>query len=147
MEWSGPSFQRNAKHLAGLSTPVVAELGRSERRVAAARYVQGLLLPGQRKCIEPIAATLGVDAQGLQQFVSDSPWSDHAVWRVVVRQDIIPHLEPGPQCPTAIVVSCGHSRHGERCNLAAAITCWIAGISISCDCTDCTRPVLLRHPA
>jgi len=30
-------------------------LGRSERRVAAARYVQGLLLPGQRKSIGPLA--------------------------------------------------------------------------------------------
>ena len=73
-------------------TPVVAQLGRSERRVAAARYVQGLLMPGQRKSVEPMAERLGVDPQGLQQFVSDSPWSDQAVW-TVVRQQIIPHLE------------------------------------------------------
>lgn len=45
MEWSGPLFQRSAKHLVGFLTPVVAELGRSERRVAAVRYVQGLLMP------------------------------------------------------------------------------------------------------
>lgn len=93
MEWSGPLFQRSAKHLVGFLTPVVAELGRSERRVAAARYVQGLLMPGQRKSVEPMAQRLGVDPQGLQQFVSDSPWSDQAVWKVV-RQQIIPHLEP-----------------------------------------------------
>ena len=93
MEWSGPLFQRSAKHLVDFLTPVVAELGRSERRVAAARYVQGLLMPGQRKSVEPMAERLGVDAQGLQQFVSASPWSDQAVW-TVVRQQIIPHLEP-----------------------------------------------------
>ena len=93
MEWSGPLFQRSAKHLIGFLTPVVAELGRSERRVAAARYVQGLLMPGQRKSVEPMAERLGVDPQGLQQFVSASPWSDPAVW-TVVRQQIIPHLEP-----------------------------------------------------
>ena len=93
MEWSGPLFQRSAKHLVGFLTPVVAELGRSERRVAAARYVQGLPMPGQRKSVEPMAERLGVDPQGLQQFVSDSPWSDQAVW-TVVRQEIIPHLEP-----------------------------------------------------
>ena len=40
-----------------------------------------------------MAARLGVEPQGLQQFVSDSPWSDQAVWTVVRRQ-IIPHLEP-----------------------------------------------------
>jgi len=93
MEWSGPLFQRSAKHLVGFLTPVVAQLGRSERRIAATRYVQGLLMPGQRKSVEPMAERLGVAPQNLQQFVSDSPWSDQAVW-TVVRQQIIPHLEP-----------------------------------------------------
>ena len=93
MEWSGPLFRRSAKHLIGFLTPVVAGLGRSERRVAATRYVQGLLMPGQRKSVEPMAERLGVEPQGLQQFVSDSPWSDQAIW-TVVRQQIIPHLEP-----------------------------------------------------
>jgi SRSO17 transposase len=93
MEWSGPLFQRSAKHPVGFLTPVVAKLRRSERRVAAARYVQGLLIPGQRKSVEPMAERLGVDPQGLLQFVSDSPWNDQAVW-TVVRQQIIPHFEP-----------------------------------------------------
>ena len=73
--------------------PVVAPLGRSERRVAAANYVSGLLMPGQRKSIEPMAARLGVDPQRLQQFVTDSPWDEEQVWRVV-RQEVIPHFEP-----------------------------------------------------
>jgi SRSO17 transposase len=64
MEWSGPLFQRSVKHLVGFLTPVVAELGRSERRVAAARYVQGLLMPGQRKSVEPMAQRLSVDTYG-----------------------------------------------------------------------------------
>jgi SRSO17 transposase len=93
MEWNGPLFQRSAKHLLEFLTPAVATMGRSERRLAAARYVQGLLLPGQRKSVGPMAERLGVSPQGLQQFVSDSPWSDQAVWKVV-RQQIIPHLEP-----------------------------------------------------
>jgi SRSO17 transposase len=73
--------------------PVVAPLGRSERRVAAANYVSGLLMPGQRKSIEPMAARLGIDPQRLQQFVTDSPWDEEQVWRVV-RQEVIPHFEP-----------------------------------------------------
>jgi SRSO17 transposase len=93
MKWSGPLFQRSAKELPGFLAPVVAELGRRERRVAATRYVQGLLLPGQRKSIEPMAKRLGADPQGLQHFVSDSPWSEQAVWTAVRRQ-VIPHLEP-----------------------------------------------------
>src|ERR1700741_4835276 len=73
--------------------PVVAPLGRSERRGAAGNYVSGLLMPGQRKSIEPMAARLGVDPQRLQQFVTDSPWDEEQVWRVV-RQEVIPHFEP-----------------------------------------------------
>ena len=73
--------------------PLIMGLGRSERRVAAARYVEGLLMPGQRKSIGPMAERLGVDSQSLQQFVTDSPWSDESLWRAI-RQEIIPHLEP-----------------------------------------------------
>lgn len=54
----------------------VALLGRTERRQWAEVYVRGLLLEGQRKSIEPIAARVGeADGQGLQQFVNQSPWA------------------------------------------------------------------------
>jgi|HubBroStandDraft_2_1064218.scaffolds.fasta_scaffold118317_1 SRSO17 transposase len=54
----------------------VALLGRSERRQWAEVYVRGLLMEGQRKSIEPIAARVGeADGQGLQQFVNQSPWA------------------------------------------------------------------------
>jgi SRSO17 transposase len=93
MKWSGRDFQQSADQLLGFLKPVIAELGRSERRTAAVRYIHGLLMPGQRKSIEPMAERLGVDAQSLQQFVSDSPWSERAVW-TAIRREIIPHLEP-----------------------------------------------------
>ena len=73
--------------------PVAAPLGRSERRVAAASYVSGLLMPGQRKSIEPMAARLRLDPQRLQQFITDSPWDEEQLWRVI-RQEVIPHFEP-----------------------------------------------------
>ena len=50
-------------------------------------------MPGQRKSIEPMAARLGVDAQRLQQFVTDSPWDEEQVWGVV-RKSKIAHFEP-----------------------------------------------------
>ena len=73
--------------------PLVALLGRSERRAAAISYVQGLLMPGQRKSIEPMAERLGVPSQRLQQFVADSPWDENALWGVI-RCRVLPHLEP-----------------------------------------------------
>lgn len=72
---------------------IVPVLGRSERRLAAIRYIEGLLMEGQRKSIEPLAARLGVDGQNLQQFVTDSPWDESKVWNQI-RREVIGHLEP-----------------------------------------------------
>jgi len=128
MEWSGPLYQRSASQLLGFMTPVVAELGRSERRVAATRYVQGLLLPGQRKSVEPMAERLGVKPQDLQQFVSDSPWSDAAVW-TVVRQHIIPHLEP---IATWVVDETGWLKQGQHSVGVAHQYCGSVGKQANC---------------
>ena len=93
MEWNARLWRRHVGELADFLAPVVKGLGRSERRAGAARYVQGLLLPGGRKSIEPLAERLRVDAQGLQQFIADSPWEATAVWRAL-RREIIPSLGP-----------------------------------------------------
>ena len=69
-------WQQSPQHLPQFLTPLVGVLRRSERRVAATRYVEGRLLPGQRKSMAPMSERLGVDAQSLQQFVSDSPWGE-----------------------------------------------------------------------
>jgi len=73
--------------------PLVAELGRSERREGATLYVQGLLMPGERKSIEPMAKRLRTDSQKLQQFITDSPWDEEEVWRAI-RREVVPVMEP-----------------------------------------------------
>src|SRR3954469_13620752 len=52
-----------------------APLVRRDQRDKGATYVRGLLLDGRRKSIQPMAERLGVDHQGLQQFVSSSTWA------------------------------------------------------------------------
>ena len=74
--------------------PLAAPLGRSERRTAATNYVQGLLMPGQRKSIEPMAAKLGIEPQRLQQFMADSPWDEIEILPLVIRREVVPHFEP-----------------------------------------------------
>jgi SRSO17 transposase len=55
-------------------------LGRSERRHWCSMYLSGLLLDGERKSIEPMAARLpGGNEQAMQQFVNQSPWDPFAV--------------------------------------------------------------------
>ncbi len=93
MEWSEKLWKKSIDQFIDFITPLTSVVGRSERRVAATCYVEGLLLPGQRKSIGPMAERLGVDSQGLQQFITDSPWSDEALWRAI-RREVVPHLEP-----------------------------------------------------
>ena len=57
-----------AAQFAEFLEPLVAELEHSE---GATLYVQGLLMPGERKSIEPMAARLRADSQKLQQFLGE----------------------------------------------------------------------------
>lgn len=69
--------ERLEQFLADLLEPV----GRRERRHWGSLYVRGLLLNGERKSIEPMAARLPEgNVQALQQFVGQSPWGWDAVW-------------------------------------------------------------------
>jgi SRSO17 transposase len=57
-------------------------MGRSERRRWAKVYLEGLLLDGDRKSIEPIAERIpGADVQALRQFVGQSPWAVQEIQR------------------------------------------------------------------
>jgi SRSO17 transposase len=56
--------------------PFLARLRRSEQRRWAPLYVCGLLGPGERKSVEPIAGRVAPgEVQQLHHFVSSSPWS------------------------------------------------------------------------
>src|SRR3954469_5058047 len=50
-------------------------LARRDQRDKGVTYVRGLLLDGRRKSMQPMAERLGVDHQGLHQFVSSSTWA------------------------------------------------------------------------
>ena len=76
-------LQACSSRLETFMTELLAGMGRSERREHAALYIQGLLLDGERKSIEPLAARVpGGNVQALQQFVGQSPW----IWEPVRQQ-------------------------------------------------------------
>src|SRR5438045_2864503 len=53
---------------------------RSEQRHWALKYLEGQLLPLERKSIEPMAeALVGGNVQAMQQFISLGAWDDDAV--------------------------------------------------------------------
>jgi SRSO17 transposase len=66
---------------------LVEPIGRSERRHWAGVYVQGLLLDGARKSVQPMAARIeGADEQALNQFLNQSPWAVAEIQRRLARR-------------------------------------------------------------
>jgi len=128
MKWSESTWQRHAATLPQFLIPLVGGLGRSERRDGAALYIKGLLLPGQRKSIEPMAQRLGVDAQRLQQFITDSPWEEAGVWQAI-RREVADRLEP---LQAWIVDETGWLKQGTHSVGVAHQYCGAAGKKANC---------------
>lgn len=79
---TGPGSQqeRFAAYIEGLAEAA----GHADRHIPLKNYCTGLLLPGERKSVEPMAARLAGDnvgrgRQSLHHLVADAPWSDEAV--------------------------------------------------------------------
>lgn len=69
-------------------------LVRCDQRAKGEQYVRGLLLEGRRKSIQPMAARLpDGDEEGLQNFITDSPWDDEPVRRRLARR-MTAEIEP-----------------------------------------------------
>nr|WP_157963853.1 transposase [Actinocorallia populi] len=74
------------RRLEAFAAEVFAPLARRDQRAKGMTYLRGLLLDGRRKSMQPMAGRLGVDHQGLQQFVTSSTWDFSAVrQRLAVR--------------------------------------------------------------
>jgi SRSO17 transposase len=76
-------------------------LGHADRRAPLRAYCTGLLLPGERKSVEPMAARLdpgrvGAAHQSLHHFVAKAAWDDAALLRAVRDHALPALLERGP---------------------------------------------------
>jgi SRSO17 transposase len=78
----------------------MADFGLIVRRNWAGVYLQGLMLDGERKSIQPLAQRVNVPGwygdteQALQQFVNQSPWDEQAVLRTYRRLLAPPLADP-----------------------------------------------------
>jgi len=119
-------------------------MGRSERRHWARVYVHGLLLDGDRKSIEPLAARVaGADVQALQQFVGQSPWAVEEVQRRTARKAVDLLSEPAvwildeTAFPKAGQHSVGAARQycgtlGKVANCQVAVSLHWSSVAASC---------------
>ena len=72
-------------------------VGHADRKLPLRNYCTGLLLDGERKSVEPMAARLAPDHvqrmhESLHHFVAESPWSDVAMLRQV-RNSVLPAMQ------------------------------------------------------
>jgi SRSO17 transposase len=72
-------MQEIRPRLEAFAAEMLGGLTRRDQRATGELYVRGLLLDGQRKSMQPMAARLGVDHQRLQQFITSSTWDDAEV--------------------------------------------------------------------
>ncbi|GIU78637.1 MAG: hypothetical protein KatS3mg005_1875 [Bryobacteraceae bacterium] len=91
--------------------------GHADRHQPLKDYCRGLLLPGERKSVEPMAARLRPDRvqatrQSLHHFVAQSPWSDEAVLAEVRRQ-VLPAIQRRGPVVAWIVDDTGIPKKGQ----------------------------------
>jgi SRSO17 transposase len=125
-------------------------LGHADRRGPLRAYATGLLLPGERKSVEPMAARVepfrvGAAHQSLHHFVAKAAWDDAAVL-AAVRGHVLPAMrEHGPVrawlvddtgLPKKGKLSVGVARQycgqvGKRDNCQVAVTLSVANEAAS----------------
>lgn len=93
-------------------------IGHADRVEPLADYCSGLLLPLERKSVEPLAASVAPDRvsakhQSLLHFVAQSPWSDDRVLGKV-RELVLPSIERGGPIKTWIVDDTGLPKKGKH---------------------------------
>jgi hypothetical protein len=92
--------------------------GHADRMVPLHDYCTGLLLPGERKSVEPMAALTAPAAtaakhQSLLHFVAIAPWSDEAVLSKV-RQMALPKIEALGAIEASIIDDTGFPKKGKH---------------------------------
>src|ERR1700755_645349 len=97
---------------------VVGGLGHAPRPAGAGPYCPGLLLPGERKSIEPMAARLDpahVQAkhQSLHHVVAEAEWDDAALL-AAVRAEVLPAIERHGPVAYWIVDDSGFPKQGKH---------------------------------
>lgn len=146
----GPQQKRLAAYLEGLAQAA----GHADRHAPLKNYCTGLLLPGERKSVEPMAARLAPGNvrrmhQSLHHLVADAPWSDHALL-AQVRSQVLPAMakhgpvvawvvddtgfpKKGSHSVGVIRQYCGQLGKQENCRIAVSLSVatWSASLPIA----------------
>jgi SRSO17 transposase len=131
-ETPGARQQRLAAYLDSLAEAA----GHVDRAVPLKSYCTGLLLPGERKSVEPMAARLAPDNvrrmhQSLHHVVAEAPWSDEALLGRV-RNYVLPIMEKRGPIVVWIVDDTGNPKKGTHSVGVARQYCGQTGKKENC---------------
>ena len=116
---------------------MVQALGHADRATPARWYLRGLMLPGQRKSVEPMAARVHPEDvrsahQSMHHLVADSQWSDAALFAAVARE-VVPVLGEAGQAPCFwIIDDTGFRKYGKHSVGVARQYCGQLGKTDNC---------------
>jgi SRSO17 transposase len=128
----GPQKQRFAAYIGGLAEAA----GHADRAIPVENYCTGLLLDGERKSVEPMAARLAPENvrrmhQSLHHLVADAPWSDETVLRQV-RKSVLPVMQRYGKVVCWIVDDTGFPKKGSHSVGVARQYCGQVGKQDNC---------------
>ena len=128
----GPHQRRFAAYIEGLAKAA----GHADRHTPLKNYCTGLLLPGERKSVEPMAARLAPDNvrrthQSLHHLVADAPWNDEEMLAEVRRQ-VLPTMQKHGAVVAWIVDDTAFPKQGKHSVGVARQYCGQVGKQDNC---------------
>src|ERR1019366_1223866 len=113
-----PDFSRQSGRLQVYLERLTRAAGHADRVIPMENYTKGLMLPIERKSVEPMAARLAPGKvrqmhQSLHHIVADAAWSDAAVLRQV-RNQVLPAMTRKHALAAWIVEDTGFPKKGTH---------------------------------
>jgi len=115
---------------------LVEAVGHADRRAPLEAYLTGLLLPGERKSVEPMAARIDPrhvsrTHQSMHHFVASAPWEDRAVV-AVARDYALRQLERHAPVGAWVVDDTGIPKRGKHSVGVTRQYCGVLGKQDNC---------------
>jgi len=132
----GSAARESEERFAAYVESLAGVLGHSDRVGPLRDYCTGLLMPGERKSVEPIAAIVApsraaAEHQSLLHFVGQSAWSDEAMLGKV-RELVMPALAAQGGVEALIVDDTGMAKKGSHSVGVARQYCGRLGKTDNC---------------